>query len=98
MTRTQVGIVAKASTSRSGDPLLFDVEDAAFETSTELATSRGPLHQPLFRDPLTAHDAEVGVPATPAPRSHQRHRHSCDTQANHNPDSSHLIPFRPMPV
>ena len=58
----------------------------------------GSLHQPLFRNPLTAHDAEVGMPDTPAPRAEQRDRHSRDTQANHNPENGHGTPFRLMPV
>jgi len=66
--------------------------------SGPLAASRRPLDQPLFRDPLIAYDAEIGVPAPPAPQADQRHHRSRDTQANHDPDNGHGIPFRLMPV
>ena len=52
---------------------------------TGSATPRGTLHHPLFRDPLTAHNAEIGVPSTPAPRSKQRHRRRRDSHTDDNP-------------
>jgi hypothetical protein len=44
----------------------FGIQDASVTWS---ATPRRAVHHPLFRDPLTAHDAEVGVPGTPPPRA-----------------------------
>jgi hypothetical protein len=79
----------------------FGAQDAGVSPLSRFGTSpasRGSLRQPLLRDPLTADDAEVGVAATAAPRSDQRHARSRDTEANNDPDNGHGIPFRPMPV
>jgi hypothetical protein len=60
----------------------FSTQDASVTGS---ATPRGTLHHPLFGDPLTAHNAEIGVPGTPAPRSKQRRRRRRDSHTDDNP-------------
>jgi hypothetical protein len=73
----------------------FSAQDASI---SGLPTPRGSLRHPLAGDPLSADDAEVGMPAAPAPRADQGYYHSRDTQAHDNPYCSHGALFRLTPV